>query len=180
MPRKALIVIDVQEGIVRGPGMYDADGVMQRIRVLQDRARKLGTPVLHVQHDGPKGHRVEKGTAGWQIHPVVQPNAGETVIHKQASDAFFQTPLQEKLKELGVTDIVVAGCMTQYCVDTTCRRAVTLGLNVTLVSDAHTTADEGALTAQQIIAHHNTLLNGFDAANHEITITPSSDISFDC
>lgn len=178
MAKKALIIIDVQEGIVKAPRIHDADGVMRRIRALQDRARADGVPVLHVQHDGPKGHRVEKGTKGWNIHPVVQPDAGEQVIHKQASDAFFETSLRQELSKLGVSEIVIAGCMTQYCVDTTCRRAVTLGLDVTLAADAHTTADEGGLTAQQIIAHHNALLEGFGAGGHEITITPAESISF--
>lgn len=178
MAKKALIIIDVQEGIVGAPHIHDADGVIRRIRALQDRARDGGIPVLHVQHDGPKGHRVEKGTKGWNIYPAVQPQPGEPVIHKRSSDAFFETSLQQELSKLEISQIVIAGCMTQYCVDTTCRRAVTLGLDVTLAADAHTTADEGGLTAPQIIAHHNTLLEGFAAGGHEITITRADSISF--
>jgi nicotinamidase-related amidase len=178
MSKMALIVIDVQEGIVGAPRIHDAEGVMNRIRTLQDRARDERVPVLHVQHDGPKGHRAEKGTKGWNIHPAVRPRPGEPVIHKQASDAFFETSLQRELSNLDVSRIVIAGCMTQYCVDTTCRRAVTLGLDVTLVSDAHTTEDEGGLTAFQIIGHHNTLLDGFAAGGHEVTITRADSVSF--
>lgn len=178
MAKKALLVIDVQEGIVRGPGIHDADGIMKKIRSLQELARKAGAPVLFMQHDGPKGHRVEKGTDGWKIHPAVKPAEGETVLNKEASDSFFHTFLQQELKQYGVSEIVISGCMTQYCVDTTCRRAVTLGFDVTLVSDAHTTADEGGLTAQQIIKHHNTLLNGFDAGGHEVSVKKSSEITF--
>ena len=179
MAKKALLVIDVQEGIVGRPGIHDADGVMKEIRGLQDRARKAGAPVLFMQHDGPKGHCVEKGSAGWAIHPSVRPADGETVLNKEASDSFFQTFLQQELKQLGVSEVVIAGCMTQYCVDTTCRRAVTLGFDVILASDAHTTADEGGLTAQQIIKHHNTLLSGFAAGGHEITVMKSSEVSFE-
>lgn len=179
MPKKALLVIDVQEGIVRGPGMHDADGVMNRIHALQESARKAGAPVLFMQHDGPAGHRVEKGTPGWKIHPAVAPASGETVLNKEASDSFFHTFLQQELKQLGVSEVVVAGCMTQYCVDTTCRRAVTLGFDVILAADAHTTADEGGLSAQQIIKHHNTLLNGFGAGGHEISIKKAAEIKFD-
>jgi nicotinamidase-related amidase len=62
--------------------------------------------------------------------------------------------------------------MTQYCVDTTVRRAVSLGYDVTLVADGHMTADSGALGFEQIIEHHNALLGGFDAGPHSVTVAP--------
>jgi nicotinamidase-related amidase len=64
--------------------------------------------------------------------------------------------------------------MTQYCVDTTCRRAVSLGYDVTLVADAHTTADSGTFTVEQIVDHHNALLDGFDAGKAAISVKPTS------
>jgi nicotinamidase-related amidase len=176
MKKRALLVIDVQRGIVHGLPVMDADGLLKRIRTLQDRFRAAGAPVINIQHDGPSGHRVEKGTAGWNIEEAVEPESVEPVIHKRASDSFFETSLQDHLSELGITDLVVAGCMTQYCVDTTCRRAVTLGYNVVLASDAHSTAPEGELEAAQIVSHHNTLLDGFSAGGHSITVEPSEKI----
>jgi nicotinamidase-related amidase len=176
MRKRALVVIDVQKGIVHGLPVMDADGVLTRIRDLQDRFRSAGAPVINIQHDGPPGHRVEKGTAGWNIEEAVKPASDEPVINKHASDAFFETSLHEQLSALGITDLVVAGCMTQYCVDTTCRRAVTLGYNVVLASDAHSTAPEGELDAAQIVSHHNTLLDGFSAGGHSITVEPSDKI----
>jgi nicotinamidase-related amidase len=68
--------------------------------------------------------------------------------------------------------------MTEYCVDTTCRRAPTLGYDVTLVSDGHLTADSGQLKAAQIIAHHNALLDGFSAGGHAITVKAADDVAF--
>jgi nicotinamidase-related amidase len=176
MAKRALVVIDVQKGIVRSPSIFDPEGVLKRIRSLQDRFREAGAPVLHVQHNGPSGHRVEKGTPGWQIEPEVAPVPKETIIRKRASDAFFETALQKQLAALGITDLVIAGCMTQYCVDTTCRRAVSLGYNVFLAGDAHTTADDGELTASQIVSHHNTILDGFSAGDCEIVVKPSAEI----
>jgi nicotinamidase-related amidase len=176
MKKKALLVIDVQKGIVHGLPVKDADGVLKRIHSLQERFRSAGAPVINIQHDGPPGHRVEKGTSGWNIEEAVEPASGEPVIHKRASDSFFETSLQDHLSRLGITDLVVAGCMTQYCVDTTCRRAVTLGYNVVLASDAHSTAPEGELEAAQIVSHHNTLLDGFSAGGHSITVEPSENI----
>jgi nicotinamidase-related amidase len=113
----------------------------------------------------------------WAIHPSILPQANEPVIRKKASDSFFETGLAEELKAHGITNLIVAGAMTEYCVDTTCRRAVTLGYDVTLVSDAHLTRDTSVLTATQIIAHHNLLLDGFDAGSHSIQVMPTSQIT---
>lgn len=68
--------------------------------------------------------------------------------------------------------------MTEYCVDTTSRRAISMGYDVTLVSDAHTTIDNKLLTAAQVIAHHNSLLHGFDAGSNAITVKPADEVTF--
>jgi len=92
--------------------------------------------------------------------------------------AFFETDLEARLKERGITHLVVGGCMTQFCVDTTVRRAVSMGYDITLLADGHMTADMGALTFDTIIAHHNMVLDGFDAGAHTVTLRPISDIRF--
>ena len=68
--------------------------------------------------------------------------------------------------------------MTEYCVDTTCRRAVSLGYDVTLASDAHLTRDNGVLTAGNIIAHHNFVLHEFGAGDHVVKVEPTDEIVF--
>ena len=73
--------------------------------------------------------------------------------------------------------LIVTGCMTEYCVDTSARRAVSNGYDVTLVSDAHTTIDNKQLTAAQIIAHHNALLDGFDAGSHAIKVRAAEEVT---
>ncbi len=93
-------------------------------------------------------------------------------------DSFFETDLQARLKENGITRLVVGGCMTQFCVDTTARRAVSLGYDVTLMSDGHMTADMGELRFEQIIAHHNAVLDEFDAGNHEIRLAQAAAVNF--
>ena len=71
--------------------------VVERIAGLLDRARKRGFPVIHVQHDGPLGHRLERGTPGWELRPEVAPRGNEPVVHKRSPDAFFETKLIELL-----------------------------------------------------------------------------------
>lgn len=178
-PNTALLVIDCQVGLIDGLPAYRGREVLGRIGALLSAARASGTPVIYVQHDGPKGHPVEAGTPGWQIHPAVKPGPGDLIIHKRDCDSFFGTPLQSELEAREITGLVVAGAMTEYCVDTACRRATSLGYDVTLVSDAHTTADTPNLKASQIIAHHNSVLDGFSAGQHAIKLRAAKDISLE-
>lgn len=181
----ALIVIDVQRSILDDPHLQRKqetskalDETVARISTLVARARAASIPILYVQHDGGKGHRLEPNTPGWHLRPEIAPHREEPVIHKQASDAFFETSLEAELSARVVRRLVITGCMTQYCVDTTVRRAVSLGFDVVLVADGHMTADAGSLRFEQIIAHHNALLDGFDAGEHEVRVMPSSEITF--
>jgi len=174
----ALLIIDVQVGIIDGLGAYRGREVVGQISNLRSEARVASLPVVFVQHDGEKGHPLEVGTRGWEIHPDIRPHDGELIVHKRASDSFFETTLQRELEVRGIKHLIIAGCMTEYCVDTTSRRAVSLGYDVTLVGDAHTTVDNKLLTAAQIIAHHNALLDGFDAGSHAITVKTADKVTF--
>jgi len=179
MAKFAVVVIDVQNAILAIPGLTRRaetkaafEACVARIAILIAHARSHHVPVLFVQHDGPAGHRLERGSPGWQLRPEIAPTAAEPVIHKRACDSFFETTLSAEIAARHADTLIVAGCMTQYCVDTSVRRAVTLGYDVTLVADGHMTADCGALTFDQIIAHHNELLDGFDAGDHSVRVAP--------
>jgi nicotinamidase-related amidase len=152
--------------------MAALDDLVGRLARLIERARTASVPVLFVQHDGSAGHRLERDLPGWRIRPELIPARDEPVIHKTACDAFFATTLASELESRKVGKLIVAGCMTQYCVDTSVRRAVSLGYDVTLAADGHLTVDSGALTFDQIIAHHNALLDGFDAGDHSVRVEP--------
>ncbi|HKM84923.1 MAG TPA: cysteine hydrolase family protein [Terriglobales bacterium] len=175
--KSALVIIDVQVGLVRLVPPQIEDRVLSSIAVLLRKSRSFGIPVLFVQHDGPKGHPLEADTPAWGIHPSILPMKEERVIRKKASDSFFETRLAEELQTNEISRLIVVGGMTEYCVDTTCRRAVTLGYDVTLVADAHLTRDTPVLKAAQIIAHHNFLLDGFAAGMHSIQVIPAGEIS---
>lgn len=179
MTATALVIIDVQNAILNPPGTerriqnrVALDKVVERIAALIAQARRQDIPVVLVQHDGGLGHRLERGTPGWQIRPEISPAPGEPVIHKRACDSFFETTLAAELEARNIGNLIIAGCMTQYCIDTTVRRAVSLGYDVTLVADGHMTEDSGALTFEQIIAHHNAVLDEFDAGSHSVRVVP--------
>ncbi|MEO8102883.1 MAG: cysteine hydrolase family protein, partial [Betaproteobacteria bacterium] len=138
--KSALLIIDVQVGIARGKDAYAGwPAILANIVSLIARARSSDLPVIFIQHDGAPGHRLEPGTDGWALCPELGVQRVDRVIRKTASDAFFDTSLESTLRERGITHLIVAGCMTEYCVDTTVRRAVSLGFDVTLAADAHGT-----------------------------------------
>jgi len=182
----ALLIIDVQNAIVQDSAaperqkQIDAalDSMVSRLHSVQQRARAAGIPVVLVRHDGGPGDPLARGTAGWQLRAEIAPLAGEPVVDKSSCDSFFETDLAARLQALSVRHLLIGGCMTQYCVDTTARRAVSLGYDVTLLEDGHGTADMGDLTFQQIIAHHNRLLNGFSAGAHAIKLRRAEDVEF--
>ena len=154
------------------PPVPDGERLPGSIEGLIERAREAGTTVIHIRHDGGPGHPLERGTKGWPIHPCVSPADGEPVVDKETPDSFLRTTLRDELDSRGIGCLVLAGMQTEYCVDTTCRRAFGLGYDVTLAAGAHGTWDE-TLTAAQIIAHHNEVMgNGF------ADVVPSAEISF--
>src|ERR1700722_929909 len=181
--KTALLVIDVQCGILDDPGLARKkeiarahDETVARIAGLIERARTASVPVIYVQHEGGRGHRLEPGTSGWPLRPEITPQTGEAVIPKRACDAFFQMTLGAELAAAGIEQLMVCGCMTEYCIDTTVRRVLSLGYDVSLAADGHMTADTDTLRFEQIIAHHNALLNGLDAGTHEVRVCPTAEI----
>ena len=128
MSDTALIVIDVQNGLAGNPAMppQGGRGFLARVHSLVERAREAAVPVIFVQHNGGPGHPLEKPTTAWEIHPATGFQSGDPVVEKQHCDAFQDTDLQDRLTKLGAQHLVLAGMMTEYCVDTTCRRAFSL------------------------------------------------------
>ena len=162
MKKTALLVIDVQNGIFNIPDKPVADEqiVLKNINYLISRSREEGVPVIFVQHNSPKGI-LKYQTKAWEIHPDVVPFVSELRINKQYADSFQDTTLRKQLDILYIDTLIIAGLQTEYCVDTTCRRAYSLGFEVILASDAHSTVD-GVMSAKEIIMHHNDILgNGF-------------------
>ncbi len=161
--RTALVVIDVQLGMFDAPGEPPVPGgerLLERIRGLTGEA---GAPVVYVQHCDDPGGLLEEGTERWKVHPRITPLDGDPTVKKRTPDSFLDTTLSEDLGSRNIEERVLAGMQTEYCVDTTCRRAFSLGYDVTLVKDAHGTWDKDDLSAAQIIAHHSEVLGSWFA-----------------
>jgi nicotinamidase-related amidase len=154
----ALVVIDVQQGLIEG---FEADWqeVLPAINQLIARARPTEVPVVFVQHSPPGAdHPLHRNRPGWALQAGLDVRPEDFRIEKGWSDAFCETDLDALLRAAAISRLFVVGAQTEYCVDTTARRAVSLGYHVELVADGHTTSSNGLLSREQIIAHHNQTL----------------------
>lgn len=157
MEKTALVIIDVQAAMfAEEEKPYRGQEVLENIRLLLHRAREINMPVVYIQHNDDSEFR--KDTDLWQIMPEIAPISGEARVDKTTRDSFHQTELDGILRRLDIKTLIFCGMQTEYCVDTTCRRANTLGYDAYLISDGHTTFDSKVLPASKIIAHHNNVL----------------------
>ncbi|WP_163253661.1 cysteine hydrolase family protein [Bacillus tropicus] len=160
--KKALIVIDVQAGMyTAGMPVHNGEKFLEILQELIGECRSNDIPVIYVQHNGPKDHPLEKGTDGWKVHEAIAPLEGDCVVEKTTPDSFHKTNLKEVLQDKGIDHVIISGMQTEYCVDTTTRRACSEGYKVTLVSDAHSTFDTEVLRAEDIVKHHNVVFGAF-------------------
>ncbi|MBM7645588.1 nicotinamidase-related amidase [Scopulibacillus daqui] len=161
MKNSALLIIDVQEAMFsKETPVHNGDECLKKIIRLADKARRKGIPIIYIQHQSDEDNDpLQKGSPGWEIHSSVNPQKEDWIIAKDTPNAFHKTGLNSELKKMGVAHLVVCGIQTEMCVDTTCRSAYSLGYDVILVKDAHTTWDSPHLNAMQIIEHHNRVLS---------------------
>ena len=137
---RALLIIDIQRDYFPGgahPLVGPEDAAANAAQVLAA-FRAAGEPVVHVQHvwDAPDAEYLKPGTPGFEIHDAVRPEGDEPVVQKEEPNAFVGTALDERLRGLGVEELVVAGMMSSMCVDATVRAAVDRGFAATVVHDA--------------------------------------------
>ena len=171
MQDTALIVIDIQNDYFPGGAMAleGPDGAAGKASQVLKSFRDRKMPVIHVRHLSirPGSTFFLPGTKGAEIHSSVTPEKGETVIEKNFPNGFRGTPLQKRLEELNVKNLVVAGMMTHMCVDATVRHAADQGYKVTLLADACATRAQSyggeSVPARQVHAAFLAALNGFYA-----------------
>jgi nicotinamidase-related amidase len=152
-PNTALLVIDVQKGVVANA--HDRDGVIANINTLVDKARAEDVPVVWVQHSDDE---LPKGSEPWEYVPELMRRDSEPLVHKSYGDSFEDTDLESLLSERAVGRLVVTGAQTDACIRSTIHGAMARGYDVTLVGDAHTTEDLsqwGAPPPDKVIAHTN-------------------------
>jgi nicotinamidase-related amidase len=175
-PHTALLVIDVQRGVVASA--HERDAVVANIAALVDKARAADVPVVWVQHsdDGLK-----KGSESWEYVPELPRRESEPLVHKNYGDSFEGTDLEQVLAAAGVGHLVVAGAETDACIRSTIHGAFVRGYDVTLVADAHTTNDNsqwGAPPPGQVIAHTNLYWQYHSAPGRTAAVTEAKQVTF--
>ncbi len=176
-PKTALLVIDVQNGIVGGA--HERDAVVANVATLVEKARQKQVPVVWVQHSNDEN--LAQGTDSWQIVPELTPDEAEPLVAKTYADSFEDTSLETVLSNLGVGRLVIAGAQTDECIRSTLHGAIVRGYDATLVSDAHTTEDQspwGAPTPDKVIAHTNLYWKFHTAPGRTAGTVETSDVDF--
>jgi nicotinamidase-related amidase len=175
-PHTALLVIDVQNGVVEGA--HERDAVVANVGRLVERARRERVPVVWIQHSDD--HLV-RGSDEWRIVSELTRGEAEALVEKHWADAFEDTGLESVLSGLGIGRLVVAGAQTDECVRSTLHGAFVRGYDATLVSDAHTTEDQtawGAPPPEQVIAHTNLYWASHAAPGRTAGTVATKDVDF--
>jgi nicotinamidase-related amidase len=175
-PNTALIVVDVQNGVVEGA--HERDAVVANIDSLVQKARNEGVPVVWVQHSD---EQLVPGSDEWKIVPELTPNGAEPLVAKNYGDSFEDTTLESVLSDLAVGRLIVTGAQTDACIRSTLHGAFARGYDATLVSDAHTTDDStewGAPPPDMVIAHTNLYWKYQSAPGRTAGTVETKDVDF--
>jgi nicotinamidase-related amidase len=175
-PNTALLVVDVQNGVVAEA--HERDAVVANVGALVEKARQEEIPVVWVQHSDSG---LPRGSDEWQIVPELSPDGAEPLVERSYGDAFEDTNLETVLSELGVGRLVVAGAQTDMCIRSTLHGALARGYDATLVSDAHTTEDLsawGAPSPDLVVAHTNMYWGDQKAPGRTAGTVETKDVDF--
>ena len=175
-PNTALLVVDVQNGVVAEA--HQRDVVVANVGSLVERARREKVPVVWVQHSD---EQLARGSDVWQIVGELAPDNGEPLVEKTYGDSFEDTALEAVLSDLKVGRLIVVGAQTDACIRSTLHGALVRGYDATLVGDAHTTEDQsiwGAPPPDQVIAHTNLYWSYQTAPGRTARTLATKDVDF--
>lgn len=171
----ALLVIDMQVGLFEADSpRYDAEGVIRHINEVSRAVRGAGGVVIFIQHED--GGSLRRETEAWEILPDLERKESDLTVSKQACDAFYETGLASLLEGHAVRQVIITGCATDFCVDTTTRAAASRDYEVIVVKDAHTTKDRPHLDARAIITHHNWMWENLILPHGEVKVMPTRSV----
>lgn len=175
-PNTALVVIDVQNGVV--DQAYERDAVVANLGILVDKARAAGVEVVWIQHNSEE---LPHGSHAWSYVPELIRRDTEPLVQKEYGDAFEDTALESLLADRGIGSLVVAGAQTDACIRSTLHGAITRGYDAALVHDAHTTEDltaYGAPAPALVIAHTNLYWQNHEVPGRTAGTVSTADVDF--
>lgn len=167
---KALLIIDMQKASFSQCRRFDKDKVIERINGLSETFRKKSLPVVFIQHSGTEADGHKAHSEGWEILDELTQAQSDEIVQKTNCDSFYKTPLETFLKNNGVHEILISGCATDFCVDTTIRSAISKDFSITIPQGCHTTADRPHIEAQTVIKHHESIWADLITPNSKIRV----------
>lgn len=174
----ALLIIDVQQALCAGEYQcFEIDRVIATINDLSQRARTAGVPVVLIQHEEKDGSFV-RGAEGWQLAKNLLTSTKDLRVDKTTGDSFYQTDLGKLLPSEDFERLIICGLQTDYCVNATVRSAHSLGYDIVVARDAHSTVDKGNMSAEDIIAEHNKDFAALTSSVARIDVKPVAQITF--
>ena len=175
----ALLIIDVQQGLCEGDhAAYAFADVITNINVVSAKARAAGVPVIFIQHESTDGS-LGFETPAWQLAQGLHAEFADLRVRKTTPDAFLRTELEATLQAHKIGELIVCGMHSEFCVDTTARRALALGYPVVLIEDGHTSEGNAFVSASQVIAHHNATLANITSFGPRVRIVTAAALQFE-
>lgn len=172
-----LLVIDMQEDLLRGEPKHDLARVIERINRLSGRVRGGGGQVMFVQHDGSGEDGFTPFSPGWAILSAMERDPQDRIVRKTLNDAFFATTLETDLRRLGAGRVIICGWATDFCVDASIRTAAALGFEVVVAADCHTLSARPHLGARAVIEHHHWIWTNL-ICPHAVKVVPEAGIQW--
>ena len=151
----AMLIVDMQVGLLNGDPKHDLPGVIDRINRLAASVRARSGVVIFIQHCGEAGDEFEPQSPGWALLPELTRDPADLVVQKKMNDPFAGGELQARLDRIAPDRVLVTGWATDLCVDATVRSAVSHQHDVVVVTDAHTLSDRPHLDAVSVKRHHH-------------------------
>lgn len=148
--KTAVLIVDVQNSMfMKGWEVCDHVNILNRIKEIEARAIEKNIPLIYIQHSGDAGSPEEKGTETWKLHTDLKLKG--PVVEKTTLNAFESSNLDQLLKQKNITNVIVCGMQSDYCIQANSLGARALGYNVTTIKDAHSTCDSSTQKAADII-----------------------------
>ncbi|MDF2855147.1 MAG: cysteine hydrolase [Neobacillus sp.] len=175
--KQALLVIDAQQELIEGneneKSVWNKEALVETINLVIESAKKADAIVVFVRDKD-----VANGEGdGFQVHRGINVPPASEIFDKKATNSFYGTPLLGYLQDRGIEHLVIMGCQTEYCIDSAVRTATISGFDVTLVEDGHSTTGSSILNAEQMIAHHNSILHGhYNVDNFSVVRNSKEDL----
>ena len=149
---QALIVIDIQEGLVN-ENPYDAKNFIVNTKAIIQHFRDQNIEVIFVRHSEDEG-LLATGSDNWQVYHELKPQENEKIFNKYYNSIFKNSELKEYLDSKSITDLTFVGMQVEFCIDTSVKVGFEYGYKITIVEDAISTFDNIHLSADQILSFY--------------------------